>query len=162
MARPFEIREFTGWHMLAVVGLFFGIIIAVNGFMAFSALSTWTGLVVQNSYVASQEFNTKLANARAQDEAGWQGGLDYADGRLIFSLTDANQRPIEAEQIHIAVSRPIGVEGDRELQLDRQPDGSYAAEIALDAGVWNFAIIASFAGGPDYEHRARIVVGPGR
>ena len=42
---------------------FFGVIIAVNVVMATLASTSWTGLVVENSYVASQEFNRK-ADAR--------------------------------------------------------------------------------------------------
>ena len=36
-AKPFE---FTGWHMLAILILFFGTIISVNLWMAISAMST--------------------------------------------------------------------------------------------------------------------------
>ncbi len=43
---------------------FFGVIIAVNVTMATIAIASWTGLVVQNSYVASQEFETQAPRAR--------------------------------------------------------------------------------------------------
>ena len=51
--------EFTGRHMLAIMLAFFGVIIAVNLVMATLASKSWTGLVVKNTYVASQQFNRK-------------------------------------------------------------------------------------------------------
>ena len=61
---------FTGRHMLLVMVAFFGVTITVNLVLAFFATSSWTGLIVKNSYVASQEYNEKLAEARAQDALG--------------------------------------------------------------------------------------------
>ena len=51
---------FSGRHMLLTMLAFFGVIIGVNLTMAWFARSSWTGLVVENSYVASQEFNAKM------------------------------------------------------------------------------------------------------
>ncbi len=159
MARTLAKGEFTGWHMLFSIVAFFAVILGVNLFMAFSATSTWTGLVVQNSYVASQEFNTKLANARQQAEWGWRGSLEYADGQLVFTLLDGDDRPIAAEDVTIALSRPIGVSGDQTVVMPADATGRYTLALGLDAGVWNAAIVARFADLPDYEHRARFVVG---
>ena len=50
---------------------FFGVVIAVNLLMAHYAVSTFSGTVVDNSYVASQEFNGWLGAARAQRALGW-------------------------------------------------------------------------------------------
>lgn len=153
-------RQFTGWHMLAVMVLFFGVVIGVNVFMAYSAISTWTGLVVENSYVASQAFNAKLKNARAQQAMGWQGGLDYSDGRLVFTLKDGAGVPLEPSEVIIELSRPIGVVGDQTVTLERAPNGDYVTNVALEPGVWNAAILAHFADAEDYEHRARLVAVP--
>ena len=151
--------EFTGFHMLVIMVLFFGVIISVNVFMAVSAMRSWTGLVVKNSYVASQQFNTKLTIARAQTEAGWQGALEYADGVLRFILNDGDGVPLVADVVEIAISRPIGVVGDQTLLLRQTHDGSYEELIQLAPGAWNAAIIVKFPDQPDYEHRARLTIG---
>lgn len=150
--------EFTGWHMLALMVAFFGVVIGVNVFMAASAIRTWTGLVVENSYVASQEFNSKLTISRDRTSAGWQGGLDYDGSQLLFSLTDVSATPIPLETVTIAISRPIGVAEDQTLILDRAPDGRYVTSITLAPGVWNAAIVAEVPNEAPYEHRARLVV----
>ena len=67
----FKPAQFTGWHMAGVLCLFFGTIIAVNMVLAVNASTTWTGLVVKNSYVASQHYNETLAAAARQAKRGW-------------------------------------------------------------------------------------------
>src|SRR5689334_13817136 len=82
-------RGFTGRHMLAVMGGFFGIVIAVNVAMATLAARTFGGTVVDNSYVASHQFNHWLARARAQERLGWTVRLELAgDRRVSLSLAD--------------------------------------------------------------------------
>ena len=68
----------SGWHMTGILVAFFGTVIAVNVTMATFAVRTFGGTVVENSYVASQEFNGWLKAARKQQELGWNvtSGLD--------------------------------------------------------------------------------------
>lgn len=145
--------------MLGLMVAFFGVIISVNLFMAFSAIGTWTGLVVQNSYVASQQFNTKLANAQTQKDLGWQGGLNYETGNLVFTLRDINNAPLNPETVTIAISRPIGTKGDQTVILTQTASGDFIAPLILAPGIWNAAIVAEFDDQPAYEHHARLTVG---
>jgi hypothetical protein len=64
-------RPFTGRHMAMIMIAFFGVVIAVNVLMARFAVSTFGGVVVENSYVASQHFNRWLDEARV--EGRWAG-----------------------------------------------------------------------------------------
>ena len=150
--------RFTGRHMFLIVVAFFGVIITVNVTMAVLATRSWTGLVVENSYVASQEFNDKLGISRDRTAAGWVGGMDYQAGELVFSLKDTDGSPIPLDGVTVEVSRPIGVEGDRIVELAEATDGTHRVAIDLDPGVWNAAIVATVPGEADYEHRARLIV----
>ncbi len=149
--------EFTGKHMLLIIVAFFTVIIAVNAVMATVAIGSWTGLVVENSYVASQQYNDKLAVAHARSALGWQGGMDYENGELVFTLVDADGAPVALDGVTVEVSRPIGVEGDRIVELAQVADGSHRIAIDLEGGVWNAAIVARVPGEADYEHRARLL-----
>ncbi|MFN7052645.1 MAG: FixH family protein, partial [Gemmobacter sp.] len=60
--------QITGRQVFAFTAGAFGIIIAVNVLMAYKAVSTFPGLEVKNSYVASQNFDTER---RAQEALGW-------------------------------------------------------------------------------------------
>jgi nitrogen fixation protein FixH len=152
--------EFTGKHMLIIIVAFFAVVIAVNVLMATVAIGSWTGLVVENSYVASQEFNTKLKIAHQRDALGWQGGMAYRNGELVFSLVDGDGAPVTLNGVTVEVSRPIGIKGDRTVDLALAEDGTHRIAIALDPGVWNAAIVAHVPEEADYEHRARLIVKP--
>ena len=150
--------RFTGRHMLMLVVGFFTVVIGVNVLMAVVATRSWTGLVVENSYVASQEFNDKLTTSRTRTEAGWQGGLAYEAGELVFTLVGSDGTPVALDGVRVEVSRPIGVKGDRFVDLATLEDGTHRVAIALEPGVWNAAIVAQVTGEADYEHRARLIV----
>ena len=159
MSETKAVREFTGRHMLVFVLLFFGTIIGVNIYMATMAITSWTGLVVKNSYVASQEFNDKLAASRAQAELNLKVDLTYVEGTLIFSLLDTQNSPVTLENVEIALTRPIGIQEDRLLMLE--PTGSsYTIKEELPMGVWNVVISAHVPGNPDFNYRARLIVAP--
>jgi nitrogen fixation protein FixH len=51
--------------MAMILVAFFAVVIAVNLLMARLAISTFGGVVVENSYVASQHFNTLAGRGRA-------------------------------------------------------------------------------------------------
>ncbi len=55
----------TGFKVLMFAVAAFGTIIAVNVFMAYKAVSTFPGLEVANSYVASQTFDADRAAQEA-------------------------------------------------------------------------------------------------
>lgn len=157
MTEELDMKQFTGWHMLGIMVLFFGTIISVNFYMASSALNSRTGLVVKNSYVASQQFNEKLLASRAQAALNWTVDLHYADGHLNFSLTDQDGNYIHPEQVKVALTRPVGVDEDRELELVRDND-IYRVDNDVPSGVWNALISATIADAAPFEYRARLLV----
>jgi len=150
-------REFTGKHMILVVGLFFGTIITVNLIMAYFATSSWTGLVVKNSYVASQHYNEKLEAQKAQAALGWSTSLSYQDGKLIYKLKDAAGRPVVAEFAETELTRPSHERDDQVISLFPQ-DGAFVAEHALASGAWDVFITLKSENGTPYIYRERISV----
>jgi len=147
---------FTGWHMLIITVSFFAVVFGMNFFMAMSALNSWTGLVVKNTYVASQEYNGKQATTRTQHDLGWNSSIEHENGNLIFSLRDKDNNPISAEQVSLKVHRVVGVDGELNLTLTRQPNGEYSAPAPLASGVWNVTILASLSDGTMFEHYYQI------
>jgi nitrogen fixation protein FixH len=139
-------RTFTGRHMAAILIGFFGIVITVNFIMATNAVRTFGGVVVDNSYVASQRFNTWLAAGRAQDAEGWkadaQGGRD---GMLLIALHDA-AGPIRRAAVTVEAEHPLGRLPGRRFALTALGDGRYAAAHALPSGRWRIRIDARAAG----------------
>ncbi len=154
-------RQFTGWHMLGVLGLFFGTIIAVNLTLAYFAVHTWSGLVVGNSYVASQHFNEEQATARAHAELGWISGVVYEDGRIAYSLVDRDGKAIQAESVTAKVMRPANEGHDVVVELVPAGAGRYVAERRLEAGQWVVEVFAKVGFDSPYRYATRIYVRPG-
>jgi nitrogen fixation protein FixH len=153
-------RTFTGRHMLIVVVSFFGVVIAVNLTMAVLASQTWTGLVVKNSYVASQHYNEVLAEARQQDSLGWNGALAYDGERLVFALRDRDGLPVHVLDARVRVSRPTHERDDQAVDLTPTSSG-YEAEAALAAGIWNADVTARRNDGLTYRAHFRLAVRAG-
>lgn len=149
-------RVFTGRHMLIVMVCFFATVIGVNLVMATLASRSWTGLVVPNSYVASQHFNELLEQAEAQKALGWTPSLDLSDGRLVFTLVDRSGRPVHVTDVRATVRRPTHERSDRTIDLVPTAH-SYEAEATLAPGVWNAEVTARRADGGAYRSLFRLV-----
>jgi len=142
---------FTGRHMAAILVSFFGVVIAVNLTMAYFASATFGGLVVDNSYVASQKFNGWLEKAREEAALGWT--LDAArgaDDRLAVSLTSAGA-PLDDALITAHARHPLGRLPERDLTFRPLGNGHYESLEPLQAGRWIVHLRATVAGA-DLNH----------
>lgn len=150
------VRQFTGWHMLAVVCSFFAVVIAANLTMALFATGSWTGLVVKNSYVASQQFNEQLMNARAQDELGWKSEIAYAAGQIRFTVHKKEGAGLSGAQVTAKLTRPVGIEQDHTITMIENRPGIYQHDGVLAPGVWNVEVLAQVKAGTDYRQIFRL------
>jgi nitrogen fixation protein FixH len=152
-------RVFTGRHMLILLICFFGTVIAVNVVMAVFASRSWTGLVVKNSYVASQHYNEVLQEADAQRALGWRAALSQDVGRLVFTLADAQGRPVHVTDARVHLGRPTHENDDRTLDLVPAGD-ALAADAPLGPGVWDAEVTARRPDGQNYRIRFRLIAEP--
>ena len=155
--------RFTGRHMLIIMIAFFGVIIAVNMVMAFAASRAWTGLVVKNSYVASQNFNADMANARRQASLGWMAGLDIADGTALVSLTrkETAAQPLQDLTVTLRLSRPTHEADDRVVSLSETAPGHYQASLKIADGLWNAENAAVSPSGESFSQVHLLVISAG-
>lgn len=151
-------REFTGRHMLVIMVAFFSLVIAVNLTMAFFARSSWTGFVVENTYVASQKFNEKAAEGRAQAALGWKSELVIAGGKVSYRLTDRVGNVVAAKRATASFRRPAYASEDEDVVLTPQPDGSLAAPAVLRDGMWIVEIHAEAGLGHPYRDTRRLTL----
>ncbi|WP_423605391.1 FixH family protein [Sphingomonas sp. MS122] len=138
--------QFTGRHMALIMVCFFAVIITVNLIMASSAVRTFGGVVVQNSYVASQRYNGWIASGRAQQRLGWHAVANGTpDGTLMVSLSGP-AGPIGGALVAAEVEHPLGRLPGRTLLLKDAGNGRYIAAHALPAGRWKLRIQARLDG----------------
>lgn len=147
------IKELKGYHVLAIAVAAFAIVIGANLAMLFAATGSFPGLVVKNSYVASQQWNEKAA---AQAALGWRAGVGYAGGVVTVRLTDAAGAPVRGADLRLTIGRPTQDRDDRVLAA---PDagGLYRVPVALAPGRWQIKVAT--ASGPAFARTALIEVG---
>lgn len=147
-------RVLTGWHVLAGFVTAFGIIIAVNLWMAYSAVSTFPGLEVENSYVASQEFDDKRL---AQEALNWTLSATYDAGELVLNISDPQTPNVQAQSLKVLVGRATTVEFDTHPVMGF--DGAnYRAPLVLGPGNWLIKVDAVSQTGVVFQQRLDVYV----
>jgi nitrogen fixation protein FixH len=147
-------RKFTGKHAAMIFVGAFGVIIGVNVLLAVSAVRTFPGLEVKNSYVASQEFDDRRD---AQESLGWKVAARHTGGLLILQISDINGRPVEAREMDAVLGRATHVKDD--VVPDFEFDGTaYVAPMAIEKGNWNIRMKAVAKDGTEFNQRVVLYV----
>ena len=128
-------KRFTGWHFTAIITVFFGVVVAVNLTMAVFATRTFGGVVVENSYVASQKYNGWLAAAKRQQKLAWtiEPALDD-ERRVTIALS------IDGASVAGFARHPLGREPDVPLTFVTKDAGSRSVN-SLPPGRWNIHLL---------------------
>ncbi|MEO1640989.1 MAG: FixH family protein [Pseudomonadota bacterium] len=142
-------QELKGRHVLMIFVACFSVIIAANLTLAFSAVKTFPGLEVKNSYVASQHFE---ADREAQLALGWDIGVELEGDLLKLAIAYADG-PVAPEITRATLGRATHVFEDQELAF-RFDGQAHLAEISpLGAGNWNLRLVAVAPDGTEFKQR---------
>lgn len=157
-------RPVTGRRVLVWMLAFFGLVIAVNGIMAWFAISTFRGTVVDSAYKAGQAFNAEIEAARAQSARAWNVTVDVArtaDGgaNLRVLARDAEGHPIPATTVGARFERP----SDRTLDIgiamaEREAGIFVGASSPVASGQWDVVLSIEAQGGVPFRSRNRVIL----
>jgi nitrogen fixation protein FixH len=149
-------RELTGRKVLMIFIAGFGIIIGVNLYMAFNAVSTFPGLEVSSSYADSQDFNLRRD---AQEALGWNASVevDAESGVLTLHLVDDSGQPVAPAEFEALLTRPTNREEDQLLELTRNA-GAFTAPVEVSEGRWRLRLTGTARDGTDYRHNITFTV----
>lgn len=147
-------KPLTGRKVLAITVSAFAVIIAVNVYMAVKAVSTFPGLEVQSSYVASQTFD---ADRRAQQALGWTLRQDYRPGELKLTFLDSAGRAAPVRDISATIGRATEASDDVSPAFS-YTDGAFVAPVTLTRGKWMILVQATAEDGTRYHKRLDLVV----
>lgn len=149
-------RTFTGWHAFFIISGGFLIVVAVNALLAVMALRTNQATVVDNAYIASQNFNAGLAAGKAQQQLGWTVTARAGAGRLTLQAVDARGAPLSGLAGHVTLTHTLGTEPAQTLALadlgqgqygaGPLPDGRWVAEFRLHRGAQTYYLRQQFDG----------------
>ena len=140
-------RTINGYHVTAMFVAFFGVVAAVNFLMASFALGSFSGTVVENSYVASQKYNEWLAESRKEAAHGWTVSEPKRVGdKLQISVLNAQQKPFANAQISVLADHPVGRTEPFSLALRETAPGQYISNETIPAGRWKLKISVTEGG----------------
>jgi len=125
-------KELTGRKVFAIMATGFSVIIGVNITMAYSAISTFPGLVVKNSYVASQNFDRERS---AQEALALQIAAGYDAGQIRIVVDSLAVVPVGIKSLSATVGRATHARSDLTLDLHKA-DGVFSAPAVLEPGAW--------------------------
>ncbi len=146
--------ELTGKHVFAITASAFAVIIGVNVLLAVKAVSTFPGLEVDNSYVASQGFNSRKA---AQESLGWSMTPGYDQGRMTLAFHGPDGQPVQVQDLQVLVGRTTEASDDA-FPVFALEDDLYAADLPLGKGKWMIKVTARSADGTLFEQRSELYV----
>lgn len=144
MAKPL-----TGRKVLMMFVAFFGVIIAVNLYMASQAIGTFPGMDVKNSYIASQTFDD---DRQAQTALGWNVTVTYVAGELQVAVLNDAGAPADVAKFDALVGRPTHVRDDQTPEF-QQRGGVFKAPVTLAKGLWNLRLNATSLDGTPFKQR---------
>jgi nitrogen fixation protein FixH len=153
---------FTGWHFLAIMIAFFGVIISVNVTMAWYAGHSWSGLVAENTFVASQQFNAKAEHMREMSATGIRGDLTANREGIRYVLSHPQRGPVPADEVVAAFHRPVGTQQDFTVTLKHEGDGVFTTDHQVLPGEWIVDLRTNDRGEMVYHEAIRVHVFPNR
>ncbi|MEM7295262.1 MAG: FixH family protein [Pseudomonadota bacterium] len=148
------ISELRGRHVLAMFVAGFGVIIAVNLTLAFSAVRTFPGLEVKNSYIANQAFDAERV---AQLALGWEIDLTQEGDVLTLVITDEGG-PVAPRITHATLGRATHISEDQELSFTFDGQAHRATITPLAPGNWNLRLVAVAENGTAFKQRVALWV----
>ena len=148
-------RPFTGWHMAGILIGFFGVVIAVNLWMASLAIGTFGGTVVDNSYVASQRYNGWLEAARAQDRLGWTVTTGFDRERHLVVTVTGRDGAVTGAHGTAVLRHPLGREPERTVAFVAAGDGGLRSRLPVPPGRWHLDLVITQG---DATHRSRVIL----
>ncbi|SMH40670.1 FixH family protein [Maritimibacter sp. HL-12] len=149
-------REITGRKVFIIFAGAFAIIIGVNLFMAYSAIGTFPGLEVKNSYVASQTFDDER---KAQEALGWEVEARFDNTDLVLDIIGPNGMAARVEEINATLGRATQRTDDQDLAFIQDLDGAHVAPVGeLAPGKWELRLLATAANGVPFRQRIALYV----
>jgi nitrogen fixation protein FixH len=148
---------FTGRHMFLIMMTFFAVVFLANMSLVYFASQSWTGLVVKNSYVSSQEFDKTTRKLEAAS-AGVHVAVSHANGMLTLTLSDNGQKAVFASNVIVRLGRPTHEGEDRTIALTAAGNGIFSSEFNLARGQWSGMVSADVIGHEHWRRPIRILV----
>ncbi len=150
-------RKLKGIHVFLMLAGFFGVLFAVNGVFVYFALTSFSGVSVDDAYKKGLSYNQEISRFEEQRARGWQTGFSVStlpDKRVavFLSVTDKAGKLPDNLSATLLITRPARQDQDRTLNLE-MADGKFTADVQLsELGQWDLLVEIN-GGGYDLPYR---------
>ncbi len=160
---PDQGKPLTGWKVLAILLGFFGVIFSVNAYMAYSAISTFSGEVEPHPYEHGVAYNSDIAHAREQAARGWKVDVSLeragpGETRILVTAHDAKGAEVSAIALAATLASPVDKKQDRSVKLQETAPGRYEARVAAPPGVRDLVLTAEQGGREIFRSQSRLKI----
>ena len=158
-AKPFQL---TGWHVLLILVVFFGVVIAVNVGFIVQAYSTFPGEVTARPYEEGLQFNRTLAKRAEERALGWRATVQATMAQvgrtqLRVTVMGADGKPVRGLVLSGRLERPATEAGALTAAFHETGAGLYDAYLPDTPGAWDLTLRGTDRGGQPFEARRRMV-----
>lgn len=155
--RPLDARK-----AFAIFAGFFLFVGAVNGFMIYKAVQTFSGEVVAHPYERGLAYNRDIARAREQAARDWKVDVrlsrDAGATEIRVTARDASGAEVSDVEMVAVFAAPADLAKDVRVKLDETAPGHYLGRTALPAGQRDLVLTAVRAGEEVFRSQNRIDV----
>jgi nitrogen fixation protein FixH len=155
-------NELTGGKVLAMLVVFFGLVMVVNFFMMRAAISTFGGVDTPSSYEAGLTYMSEEAVAEAQSARKWKVEAALtpsgSEETVTVTLRDAAGNPITGATVAARLAHPVDERRDVDVTLVEREAGAYVGKAAAAPGQWFLDITVSRAGERLFRSQNRVIV----
>lgn len=146
----------TGWHVLAGVAAFFGVIIAVDAGFLVIAYRTHPGQVSVTPYEDGLLYNRHIAQLEAQTRLGWRASA-AADGDTVsIAVRDRTGAPVGGLAVTARLERPATEAGRLTPVFRETSPGLYVARQPGLSGAWDLTAEARSTAGESFQLERRL------
>jgi nitrogen fixation protein FixH len=157
-------RPLTGQKVLFMLLAFFGVVFAVNFWMAKLAIDTLPGTEVDSAYSASLGYEKEIAAAHDQNARNWKVDAHIQRGpdggaTLQVEARDNNGTPMSGLRFQGRFERPTDRRADQQVGLLEVGIGIYRGSAALIApGQWDLVLEGDSAGQRMFLSKNRVLL----
>ncbi len=150
-------KELTGRRVLFILLGFFGVTFAVNGYMAYEAISTFNGRE-SGAYSQGLRYNEHIAAAKAQAALHWSHKVELSEAGIVqVTFNGEAGSPIAGLSLKGEIGRPASNRFTHQLTFTENKPGVYTASPGVqNGGSWIVALAAMRTRAPDAQPVYRI------
>jgi nitrogen fixation protein FixH len=138
----------TPWRFFPLAAIAaLGVVVAVNGVLAWAALSSFPGLAVEDDFATSNRYDRILDRASRQAALGWTVEAGAEAGAPVLRLARPDGAPLDGAAIIATAQRPLGPPETAQTGFTGEGGGRYRAAEALGRpGQWELLLSITLDG----------------